>query len=311
MPFYDNFVFEQLRQVGNSKCHQCGDVYLCIKCQKGILHGTSQSIKRCVEDEKSHEYNVVDRVAQQSKSFVISILHTLAKYGFCVVDNLVPSELAEKTLEEIRRSYHTSGKFAPGKLSNGAMNRMSRLDDIRGDSVMWLDGSNDEHVFLLQVAKQMNKLALSLYHANGIAMNRVSKSKVMVSCYDGNGKGYKKHIDSPRDDSLKLTFIYYLNKNYEKRHGGCLRIHTDSRSVDISPEFGKLVIFRSDTLVHEVLPAYIRRFAFTTWYMEVPKRKALRSADELQQETDKFATETSPKICLYGKRIKIEPPSEE
>ena len=307
MPFYDKLVFEQLRQARNSKCHQCGDVYLCIKCQKEIVNGALSSMKSSTKDGRDHAYCIVDRGVLQSKDFVISILQTLAASGFCVVDNLVPLEVAERTFEEIRNSFEIPGKFTPGKLSNGALNRVRSLDGIRGDSVMWLDCTSEENVFLSQVAKQMNKLALSLYHANGVAMNRVSKSKIMVSCYDGNGKAYKRHIDSARDGSLKLTFIYYLNKDYEEKQGGCLRIHNDTGSIDIRPELGTLVIFRSDKLVHEVLPTYRRRFAFTTWYMEVPKRKALCPVHEIEQETKNFVAETSPKICLYGKRVKLEP----
>ena len=309
MPYYDTLFFEQLRQVSSSNCHQCGDVYMCIKCQKNAISETSSSTRNYQADGRGSECFVVNRKIHQSKDFVLSVLHTLAKFGFCVVDNLVPLELAEKTATEIQGSYQIPGKFTPGKLSFGAMNKVRSLDGIRGDSVMWLDGSSDESVFLSQIAKQMNKLALSLYHANGVAMNRISKSKIMVSCYDGNGKAYKRHIDSVQEGSLKLTLIYYLNKDYEERYGGCLRIHKDSGTLDISPELGKLVIFRSDKLVHEVLPVYNQRFAFTTWYMEVPKRKAIKPVDEDRLETDRLVAETSPKIYMYGsKRIKIEPP---
>ena len=307
MPFYDEFVFEQLRHFSSSKCHQCGDVYSCIKCQKELMNrnlllkvtrdSSDDDIKRC-------KGKPVDRSTLQDGAFVVSVLRTLVKDGFCVVENLVPLDLARKTLEEMQSAYETPGKFMPGKLSNGAMNRVRSLDGIRGDSVMWLDGTNEDSALISQVTKQMNKLALSLYHANSVAMNRVSKSKVMVSCYDGNGKAYKRHIDSARDGSLKLTFIYYLNKDYDAQQGGCLRIHSELEPIDIPPELGKLVIFRSDKLIHEVLPTFNRRFAFTIWYMEVPKRKAVKP--EVEQETDKLAAETSPRICLNIKRVKTE-----
>lgn len=312
MPFYDKFSFEQLRQVCNSKCHNCGDVYLCIKCQKDLINRAQLCIEKNSPEDVGQVHdaeNPVDRNMVTQHKFIVRILKAIIKNGFCVVKNLVSIGKARKTLEEIRKAYRIPGKFSAGKLSNGAMNRVRSLQGVRGDSVTWLDGLSEECPNVSQVAKQMNKLALSLYHANNVAMNHVSKSKIMVSCYDGDGKAYKRHIDSRRDGSLKLTFIYYLNEDYTEDQGGSLRIHSDRGTIDIPPELGSLAIFQSDKLVHEVLPTYCQRFAFTIWYMEVPKRKAFKPIDddELENETDKLSEEDkSPKIYLQSKKIKVE-----
>lgn len=311
MPFYEKLDLEHLRHACNPKCHHCGDVYLCIKCQKDIVDEKSPSRKEASSEDDGIQHDnkyIVDRNTLNPENFVVCVVKTLIQEGFCVVKNLVSSELARKTFDEIDKAYQVPGKFTPGKLNNGAMNKVRSLDGIRGDSVAWLNGSSDCGENLSLIAKQMNKLALSLYHANGIAMNRISKSMIMASCFDGNGKAYKRHIDSARDGSLKLTFIYYLNEDFSKEKGGCLRIHRNSGVVDVPPELGSMIIFRSDKLVHEVLPTHSRRFAFTIWYMEIANRKAVKhSADGVGQASDeKLAAETSPKIYIQSKKIKTE-----
>ena len=301
MPFYERVVGTHIHQSSVPKCHQCGDVYMCIKCQRDVFSG---SIFSRFTTNAEDEY--VDRKTMQPKNFLHSVLQRLKEDNFCVVKNLVPLETARKMYSEVEKLHELPDNFKPGKLGKGAMNRVGSLEEVRGDSVMWVDGSKEETPFTSEVAKQMNKLALSIYHIHNISMNRISKSKIMASCYDGKGASYKRHIDSITDGSLKLTFIFYLNEKFTSQDGGCLRVHKESGSIDVVPELGKLVIFRSDKLIHEVLPTFARRFAVTIWYMEVLKRKAV--VEDMQQETTKGpnSDEKAPKICVQPKRMKLE-----
>ena len=62
--------------------------------------------------------------------------------------------------------------------------------------------------------------------------------------------------------------------------GGCLRCHVGAAAgddecagegcthVDVQPQAGRLVLFRSDALLHEVLPAHALRFAVSLWILE-------------------------------------------
>ena len=254
---------------------------------------------------KAKGYQVVDRQIVLEKFFLIAVHRRFVEDGFSVVKNLFSIEDARKARNEIGALYKIPGKFTPGKLRQKALNTTRSLGDIRGDSVMWVDMGNDEATCISQVAKQLNKLALSMYNLKGIEMTRVSKSKIMVSCYNGGGTAYKRHIDSSTEGNLKLTFIFYFNESCTEKDGGCLRIHKDSGHVDIPPEFGTLVIFRSDKLVHEVLPTYSQRFALTIWYMEVPKRKMFVQ-DETMEMAQTSSVVQAPKICVQKKRIKLE-----
>jgi SM-20-related protein len=90
---------------------------------------------------------------------------------------------------------------------------------------------------------------------------------VQLAIYDTPGARYASHRDALRGDpARRATAILYLNSNWIPSHGGCLRIHPPSGSRDVEPISGRLVIFRSDHLLHEVLPSFATRRAATAWF---------------------------------------------
>ena len=91
------------------------------------------------------------------------------------------------------------------------------------------------------------------------------------------GSTYPLHIDNPQglaaNDIRKLTCILYLNPEYEEGDGGELRIYTNgNESIDVTPDGGRMVMFWSDEIPHEVLPTSLMdtsvakdRYALTLW----------------------------------------------
>ena len=64
-----------------------------------------------------------------------------------------------------------------------------------------------------------------------------------------------------------VTAIYYLNEGWTPSDGGVLRLHiADGQLVEGQPILDRLVIFLSDRVEHEVLPAHAERLAITAWY---------------------------------------------
>lgn len=72
--------------------------------------------------------------------------------------------------------------------------------------------------------------------------------------------------------------MFYLNRPHwdATRDGGALRVYAPDApprdadglamsACDINPVGGTFIIFRSDVLVHEVLPAHSERCALTVW----------------------------------------------
>ena len=59
--------------------------------------------------------------------------------------------------------------------------------------------------------------------------------------------------------------ISYLNENWQKEDGGELLIQQGNSDQNISPTLGKTVFFKSNELIHEVLPTLQRRMSVTSW----------------------------------------------
>ena len=101
------------------------------------------------------------------------------------------------------------------------------------------------------------------------------------------GSKYPLHIDNPQGlsvgDTRKLTCILYLNPDYKDDDGGELRIFLKSKdggendaleTVDLTPEGGRILMFFSDEIPHEVLAtapngakddSSLDRYAITVW----------------------------------------------
>lgn len=113
-----------------------------------------------------------------------------------------------------------------------------------------------------------------------------------LSCYDGLGSHYRPHRDTPKSSSHPLswllqaglddretTIILYLNDidwDIGDNYDGCLRcflgtlpdddVGSSATSIlNIAPKGGRMVIFDSKKILHEVRPCSKQRAAITCW----------------------------------------------
>lgn len=132
----------------------------------------------------------------------------------------------------------------------------------------------------------------------------------------GNGSKYDKHIDNLGIglDKRKLTALLYLQPPGSLHQEGDCTITADSKNDEndveglgghfrafdhpnkgdvryIAPKSDRLVMFWSDTLVHDVAPSFVRdggnddhRWALTVWLLADPEKGVILSTDE---ETEK------------------------
>jgi len=67
--------------------------------------------------------------------------------------------------------------------------------------------------------------------------------------------------------------VLYLNDDWKPQDGGQLRVYPTGTGaagdpgVTIPPHANRLVVFWSDRVPHEVLPAHGPRFAMTVWWL--------------------------------------------
>jgi SM-20-related protein len=87
--------------------------------------------------------------------------------------------------------------------------------------------------------------------------------------YDA-GAGYRKHIDQHRgSDHRKVSIVLYLNADWDDADGGELCLydpyHPDAEIGRFPPMGGRLAVFVSGVMPHEVLPARAVRWSLTGW----------------------------------------------
>ena len=83
----------------------------------------------------------------------------------------------------------------------------------------------------------------------------------------GHGGCFPLHFDNVgRPNKRSLTCAVYLNPDWRKGDGGELQLFPFlEKPLNVQPLMDRLVIFRSDLLLHRVLPAFKERFCFTIW----------------------------------------------
>lgn len=191
----------------------------------------------------------------------------LLEQGFCVADDVLDLDLLEHLRVRLL-SLQEDENLRPAAVV--ATGNPRRVQSIRGDFIKWWPDHKGlgEHEqlyssFLNEMSKILNReFFLGINHKN------------LHYAWYPEQSFYKRHLDQPKGKSdRKLTVNLYLNKNWDESQGGCLRLFTENgpeEFIDVSPEFGRLVVFRSDEFEHEVLPTTVPRLSVTGWLRARP-----------------------------------------
>ena len=158
-----------------------------------------------------------------------------------------------------------------------------KATDIRGDRVCWLGGGGGGGRGAASVSYVLGVLHGVVGVLAGVLVGLPCvASSSQLALYEAGGR-YVRHLDVRRGDGgagagaggpvRRLTAIVYLNEGWEAEWGGQLRLYEpcgtageSERSVDVLPVYGRLLLFASEEVEHEVLPATKRRLALTTWF---------------------------------------------
>lgn len=189
------------------------------------------------------------------------VVDGLAETGYAVVDHfLMPDEVqAILQLDEFKPELLPFKKAGIGHQSEKQIN-----ESIRGDYIRWVDRETAPPPLQLY----LTRLNLLVQQVNQTLYLSLKDYEVHLTIYPP-GAFYKRHLDQfKKDDHRKLSVICYLNSNWPPAAGGQLRIHLPQKQLDILPEAGRLVCFRSDQLEHEVLPATRPRMSITGWLLD-------------------------------------------
>ena len=184
--------------------------------------------------------------------FTATEVEQLGSQGFFTRASFLGPELALRVLTEARTI----------PLRRAGIRRSHQLDEtVRSDALAWL--TKDETSGALSIA--VTHFERLMHELNEAAWLGLRTFDLQLARY-APGAHYARHRDAfPGQDNRRITAIVYLNPLWVPEHGGQLLLHVEP-PFELEPTLDRLVVFRSELVEHEVLPARADRWALTAWY---------------------------------------------
>lgn len=187
------------------------------------------------------------------------ISESLSQNGFCVLERALPIDLAERLSEHIRRT--SVQEFKRAGVGRGKQKGLH--DEIRKDSICWIEGETDvEKEWLMWAHSLKQTLNRQLFLGLNLFESHFAHYR--------EGEFYKKHVDAFQGQSnRKLSIVAYLNPSWEIEYGGEMLLYRPKSNEIIQrvwPEIATVVIFLSEEFPHEVMPATRDRYSIAGWF---------------------------------------------
>lgn len=189
-----------------------------------------------------------------------TIISDLINQNYSVVDDFFSSEEVVLLRESLLAKYEAD-KFKKSAIGNRVNEEIDKT--VRGDFILWMDEKNaneTENIFF-------NKINELVGYLNKTCFLGILYKEFHYAVYP-KGTFYKRHLDTfQNDDRRKLSIVCYLNENnWLVENGGELTIYTENNELDILPLPGRVVIFESQILEHEVkVVKESERLSITGW----------------------------------------------
>lgn len=212
-------------------------------------------------------------------------VRNLMERGWGVMDGFVD----ETVVSDIHRELELldfDGKFVEVQ--------QQKMTGYRTDRIHWLsyDGlDREKQQGLGALMKKMMSLPFELNKKCSLYLQVSGTFQLAV--YPGSSGFYRKHVDGGYDDinnGRKITAVFYANKTWSSSDEGQCRLYkrrpnpfqaakmrsqgteppaegADEVDEEVEPVGGRLLLFRSRDVPHEVLRAARKRYAISLWVM--------------------------------------------
>ncbi|MGK2857945.1 MAG: 2OG-Fe(II) oxygenase [Thermoanaerobaculia bacterium] len=192
----------------------------------------------------------------------------LATRGWTILRDFLPLDVARRLREEAREGI-ARNQFHEAGVGRGSDHEVENA--IRGDKILWLDPAEATPA-QLAYWRAVEDLQIDL---NRELFLSLVAFEAQFAVY-GPGAFYKTHVDRfETADERMISCTLYLNDAWRLEDGGALRLHVEGGPVDVLPAAGTMVVFRSDSVPHEVLVSMRERYSLTGWF----RRRSLRAVD--------------------------------
>lgn len=192
----------------------------------------------------------------------ISWMDELAENDFVVIDDFISEDFYHKIMHFFTK-VEESDKLK--KAGIGAQQDFQLKAEVRGDFIYWLDEERDTELSAFFDLK--DELVLNLKRFCYLSL---SGSEFHIAKYPA-GSHYHRHLDQFNERSNRqITVLIYLNENWKKGNGGELVIYKNEQEIIVEPIAKRLLLFKSDTIEHEVLTTNVPRYSLTGWLLHQP-----------------------------------------
>ncbi|MFD2517288.1 2OG-Fe(II) oxygenase [Salinimicrobium flavum] len=191
------------------------------------------------------------------------IISDLLEQKYSIIENFFDPVQVEQLRNSLMEKYEEDNfkKAAIGNRTNEVIAR-----SIRGDFILWLNEAKAEEAEKIFFSKINNFVE----YLNKTCYLGILHKEFHYALYP-EGTFYKRHLDTfQNDDRRKLSLVCYLNEqDWKPEYGGELVIYLNDHGKEIEkiiyPFPGRVVIFESQILEHEVKPVKTERLSITGW----------------------------------------------
>ncbi|STX27822.1 SM-20-like protein [Legionella beliardensis] len=185
------------------------------------------------------------------------LLDQLCEQGFHISDHFLDEQTA-LILRNTALELAANHQFQAAKIGNQA--HAAANNTIRSDKIFWLDEQSPNITPFWQVITQIKTLLNQQLYLG------LEEFETHFALYQA-GSFYRKHIDQFRSKHTRqVSFVYYLNPNWQDNFGGHLTLYNQQNEImiSISPKWNRFICFLS-TLPHEVHKTTKNRLSITGW----------------------------------------------
>ncbi|MEG9327571.1 2OG-Fe(II) oxygenase [Salinimicrobium catena] len=191
------------------------------------------------------------------------IIEDLLNQQYSIIENFFDLYEVQQLRNSLLNKYEEDN-FKKAAIGNRTNEMIAK--SIRGDFILWLNEAESgaaESIFF-------NRINDFVEYLNKTCFMGILHKEFHYALYP-EGTFYKRHLDTfQNDDRRKLSMVCYLNEqDWKPEYGGELVIYKNEHGTEkeevIYPFPGRVVIFESQVLEHEVKPVKTERLSITGW----------------------------------------------
>ena len=210
-----------------------------------------------------------DRREPVSEAWLDELALGLSEHGWMSLD--ARTRLGENLLAALKQEVQILDRAdAMKKAGIGRGNDLVRDRSVRRDKIAWLQGVTAPQAALFEFFEVIRK------GLNQRLFLGLKRFETHYATYH-SGDFYKQHLDSFRGRASRVvSLVLYLNEEWQAADGGALQVFNRDNDHEVCgtvlPEAGRMALFMSEEVPHEVLPANRTRYSLACWFRqdEVP-----------------------------------------